>query len=206
MTDIPDLTMINDGLHANVSYLSAVMTWPNDISRVNRYTRASIQNIADKIDDPKKASILKDFNAEIRRALWPGFVTGKVFMATLNGLSLGKSQFLAAKTLDQYDFDGRVRSLFVDSVRGHWRKFKNVSHLWAAYVILQPTDDREDYNLLVQISEELLVKARENCKFAKWEPILVDTDLGKFDGELTIPSLPSKAYEILEEYESHSST
>lgn len=66
MTDMPDLTMINDGLHANASYLSAVMTWPNDISRVNRYTLASIQNVADKIDDPKKASILKDFNADIR--------------------------------------------------------------------------------------------------------------------------------------------
>lgn len=124
----------------------------------------------------------------------------------MNGLSLGKSQFLAAKTLGQSDFDGRVRNLLVDSVRGHWRKFKNVSHLWAAYVIVQPTDDREDYNLLVQISEELLDKAKENCKFAEWKPILVDTDLGKFNGELTTPSLPSKAYKILEEYESHSST
>lgn len=206
MTDKPDLTMINDGLHANISYLSAVMTWPNDLSRVKRYTLASIQNIDDEIDDPKKASILKDFNIEIRKALWPGFVTGKVFIATLNGLSLGKSQFLAAKTLDKYDFDGRVRSLFVDSVRGHWRKFKNVSHLWAAYVILQPTEDREDCNLLVQIAEDLLNKAKENHKFAQWDPIIVDTDLGKFEGEITIPPLPSRAYKILEEYEPHSNS
>lgn len=200
------LKLINDDKHANAQYLAAAMTWPDDFSRGNLLTEAGIKNLADAKGDPNNASILQTYNDEVRKALWPGFVTGKIFIATLYGLSLGKAQFLAARTLDGALFDGKKRLISVDSARSHWRKFRNVSHLWAAYSMLEDSQKKKNAHLIAQLARKFLEMAVQNDGFPKWCPLIVETDFGLFDGAIDLPPLPQFALEILEKYEPHSKT
>ena len=204
----PDIVLISNDdskerviLHSeSIMYLYSAMTWPNDKSRIKQYTAASIENVINTNGDFEKASIWCDVEKERKKALWGGFVTGKVFYLRLIGCPLGKAWHTIAKELNGGCFNGQKQRLSAESARDHWYKYMNAAHLWTAFAMLEKDKEykEHEYNtLLVQMSEKLLECAKDrNITFQDWKPIIITTDVEP-TFELNIPEITSENIEEL---------
>ena len=203
MNTKPSLRLINDGLHANSEYLTAIMTWPGDLSLAQHYTEASIKNLIDSDLKIEEASLFRRKNKELAKARWPGLVTGKTFLATLRGLSLEKAQFVTAKIMDGNKFNGKTEYLSRGAVRTHWRKFKTVAHLWAAYAILVENDQKPETNLIVQYAQKLSEMSLARGGIKGCELLIVETDMGRSKDQIDLQPISTEEEEILRDFIPH---
>lgn len=201
---LPVLDQANDLIADAFSVAQAFMRYPEDQASARAVIEALRCSVQAQAEGLKPSTLYEYIVGDISAEAFAGYCAGEILLCRLSNAlhmkkdeSLNKCAYVISEDMKNRKYpDGYPVPYGVAQLKTHWGKYKNVSHLWAAFSIVkdclgQPSSDNyEEWErnfFLAADTIYLTINETRIINIKDWDPWILPEGFRRIPYKIQVP-------------------